>query len=67
MCGEFNSGVQIQSLSEEHEQVFTVKKISQYPHYNPKRVNIMITNILASWLREHDVRCQFSQSIKQMQ
>ena len=47
VCGEFNSGVQIQSLSEEHEQVFTVKKISQYPHYNPKRVNIMITNILA--------------------
>ena len=46
VCGEFNSGVQIQSLSEEHEQVFTVKKISQYPHYNPKRVSIMIINIL---------------------
>ena len=44
VCGEFNSGVQIQSLSEEHEQVFTVKKISQYPHYNPKRVSMMITS-----------------------
>ena len=38
VCGEFNSGVQIVSQSEEHEQVFTVKKIVNHPHYNPKRV-----------------------------
>ena len=38
MCGEFNSGVQIISQSEEPDQVFNVKKIVNYPHYNPKRV-----------------------------
>ena len=38
VCGEFNSGVQIVNQSEEPEQVFIVKKIVNYPHYNPKRV-----------------------------
>ena len=38
VCGEFNSGIQIMSQSEEPDQVFTVKKIVNYPHYNPKRV-----------------------------
>ena len=41
VCGEFNSGVQIVSQSEEHEQVFTVKKIVNHPHYNPKRVGFI--------------------------
>ena len=40
VCGEFNSGIQIVGQSEEPEQVFIVKKIVNYPHYNPKRVNI---------------------------
>ena len=40
VCGEFNSGVQIISQSEEPDQVFNVKKIVNYPHYNPKRVYI---------------------------
>ena len=38
VCGEFNSGVQIISQSEEPDQVFNVKKIVNYPHYKPKRV-----------------------------
>ena len=42
VCGEFNSGVQIIGQSEEPEQVFTIKKIVNHPHYNPKRVGNMI-------------------------
>ena len=41
VCGEFNSGVQIISQSEEPDQVFTVKKIVNYPDYKPKRVYFM--------------------------
>ena len=46
VCGEFNSGVQIISQSEEPDQVFNVKKIVNYPHYNPKRVYLFNLNEL---------------------
>ena len=42
VCGEFNSGVQIVSQSFENEEVFTVKKITNHPRYNPKRVGKLI-------------------------
>ena len=38
VCGEFDSGVQIISQSFENEEVFTIKKITNHPRYNPKRV-----------------------------
>ena len=38
MCGEFNSGVQIIGESEEEEKVFKIKKFTNHPNYNPKRV-----------------------------
>ena len=38
VCGEFNSGVEIIELSKEPEQVFTIKKIVNHPHYKPNRV-----------------------------
>ena len=38
VCGEFNSGIEIIELSREPEQVFTIKKIVNHPHYQPNRV-----------------------------
>merc|ERR1719394_1895954 len=37
-CGDFNSGVEILNLSREPEQIFTVTKIVNHPHYQPNRV-----------------------------
>ena len=38
ICGEFNSGVEILTESEEPEQLFTVTKIIQHPNYKPTTV-----------------------------
>ena len=39
VCGEYNTGVEIHSLSFELEKVFNVKRIINHPNYQPNRVD----------------------------